>query len=287
MPEYISADALLADARLRTEAFHDELAVLVVEGHDDKRLFYGRVEKPAQIIAAGGRTLLLSAYTNSSAYDLDRMIFFTDCDYAVRRGQLRGGPSLVITSGTTVESDILGLGVLAPVLTEVAPNAVNQSDISRTCERIMTEAISIALPIGRLRMATQSYGLELPYGELDLSKYWSRKSQSFNDTKLTKVISDKLKAAGLGHDLARRLAETPDDPGMCNGKDLVRAIKFILHSTYNVGNDITDAVLSKMFRLSVRDEAFEAWRAVVRIRKWEERTGKRVLASRSAVSARS
>src|SRR4051812_7558087 len=98
MPDYGSAEELLADAELRADGLGPDFGILVVEGPDDKRLFVRHVVNSAQIVPASGRRLLLSAYERSSPEQRTKIIFVTDCDYEVRRGNLRGGPNLVITT---------------------------------------------------------------------------------------------------------------------------------------------------------------------------------------------
>lgn len=278
MPEYLSAEALLADARLRVDGFRGDLGVLVVEGPDDKRLFYSRVEHPSQILATGGRRLLLSSYEKASKDDFGSIVFFTDCDYAVRRGELSGGrPGLVITVGTTVESDILSLGTLEPVVMEIVPSAVSSKQLAQTCIEILRLATIVALPIGRMRMAIQPLGVDVGLDEIDISKFLIKKGSNFNTEKLITVVRHKLRQNGVDVDLEPLFSKTPPDERMCNGKDLLRAIRYILHSKYKVANDITDTILCKMLRLAVSESAFENWAVIRRIRNWESVTGKRIL----------
>jgi len=278
MPEYLSADVLLADARLRIEAFQNRLGVLMVEGPDDKRLFYTRAYDPSQIIATGGRTLLLSAYEKASSADLDGMLFLTDCDYAVRRGELSGGMTgLIITVGTTIESDIVSLGTLPAVVMEVVPTAVSSNRLASVCDEIMRLSTLIALPIGRVRMAIQPLGVDVGLGELDISKYWLKSQEKFDEEKLSIVVGRKLRSQGVSVDLDALVAKTPPDDRMCNGKDLLRAMRFILRGKYKVPTDINDTVLCKMLRLAVSDTEFESWDVVARMRRWESETGKALL----------
>ncbi len=280
MPEYLNAASLLADARLRIEAYQEKLGVLVVEGPDDRRLFYTRVKDPSQIIAAGGRTLLLSAYDKASREDLSRMVFLTDCDYAVRRGEISGGsPSLIITVGTTIESDILDLGTLAPVVMEVVPTAVTAKHLPYVCDEIVRLATLIALPIGRVRMAIQSLGIDVGLAQIDHVKYWSKRDGEFDTHKLNVVVEEKLRREGIVVDLADLVSKTPSDNGMCNGKDLVAAIRFIMHSKYRVGNDISVSILTRMLRLAITNSAFESWSVVRKVRRWEAESDANLLAT--------
>jgi hypothetical protein len=277
VPEYRSANVLLADALLRLEALGGERGILVVEGHDDRRIFYARALHPTQVLVSGGRTLLLSAYSEASAGLRDRLLFLTDCDYAVRAGKLSGGPGLVITSGADVEADLLALGVLEPVVTEILPSALHRDRVHVVCQELLGAARALALPLGRVRMATQPLGVDLNLDDLDFSKYCDRKSVSLSVSKLHSVVATKLARAGVDVNLADLVAATPSDEGMCNGKDLVRAVRFILHRVHRIPLEITDSILRHMVRLALDAKRFEEWSAVQRIRSWEERTGSLIL----------
>jgi hypothetical protein len=275
VPEYPSARDLITDATLRIDAWRREsLGVIVVEGPDDKKLFYRRVHNPAQIIVAGGRKLLLAAYEAAKHQDLNRIIFVTDCDYAVRRGELSGGHGLAITTNTNVEADLVELNLLLPVILEISPRTMRESHVTRLCEEILFMAQSIAIPLGQIRMATEPLGVSLKLDELDLSKFWNRRNRTPDTEKMLTVIGQKLKRGGI-EGMAWRTAvnEVPADPSICNGKDLLRATRMILHHHYGVSNEITDTVFIRMVRLAMDSSSFESWGIVKRIRVGEERTG--------------
>ncbi|MBQ1017992.1 hypothetical protein KBX71_08950 [Micromonospora sp. D93] len=276
MPDY-SAAALLSDAHLRLDGLGQEYGILVVEGPDDKRLFYGRVRDPRQIVIASGRTLLLAAYSQAASIDRRRIIFFTDCDYEVRQGNLRGGEGLVITAGTNVESDLLELNALALIITEIAPSAIADEQVQRIADKVLEKAKSVSLPIGRMRMAAQPLGVDLSFDDLELSKYWDKRGHSFKEAKLLDVLEVKIKQAGHGVDWKGLVEATPTDEGMCNGKDTLRAARFLLHHYYKVPNHITDNLVQMMVRMSLDDSAFRQWSVVKRIQAWEGRTGRLVL----------
>jgi len=60
MPSYPSAEALISDAALRLDQFGSDYGVLIVEGPDDKRFLCSRTCYRQQVIAAGGRRMLVS-----------------------------------------------------------------------------------------------------------------------------------------------------------------------------------------------------------------------------------
>ncbi|WP_147458828.1 hypothetical protein [Micromonospora sp. BL4] len=278
MPEYPSAKALIADAHLRMELWPDPLGVIVVEGPDDNRLFQRRVHHPAQIIVAGGRRLLLAAFEITQPYDRDSILFITDCDYAVRRGDLSGGHGLAITAHTNVEADLLALGLLESVVQEIVPSVVGRQNPARVSEAVLDMARSLAVPLGRIRMAAEPLGVDLGFDSIDLSKYWFRKERTADVAKLKRVISDKLNANGVSRlDWESRLADTPEDPDICNGKDLIRATRLILNYYYGLDREVTETILTRMIRIAMTEDAFSRWPVVQRIRTWEVRTERVVL----------
>jgi hypothetical protein len=285
MSFYVSAEALLADARLRLEAFGGTRGLVVVEGNDDLRIFYRRVQDPALVMPTGGRTLLLSALTNANEADRDRIVFVTDCDYAVRRGDLSGGHGLAITSGTDVESDLLDLGLLAPVVAEVVPSAVSSRSVRKIANDILRLARVLALPVGRMRMAVQPLGVDLRFDELDFSRYWLQQKDEFDATKLLKVISDKLRAAAVDVNLPSILGNVPNDDKMCHGKDLLSAIRTILIRNYSVDKKLTVEHYASMLRLAMDSDVFEDWTVVRRLRKWESTTSRSVLLPRQRLGS--
>jgi len=111
MPFYPSAEALLSDAQLRIDQFGGGKGVLVVEGPTDKRLLSRLTVHRQQVLAAGGRRLLLRAHTVASETGVTDIAFVTDCDYEVSLGSLiPGSPSLFITTNADVEADLVSLG---------------------------------------------------------------------------------------------------------------------------------------------------------------------------------
>jgi hypothetical protein len=282
MSNYVSAEAFLADARLRLDALGAGFGVLVVEGPDDKRLFYGRVGDPAQLLPAGGRRLLLAAFAAATAADRDRIVFITDCDYAVRSGELTGGHGIVITSGTDVESDLLSLGLLPKIVTEIVPSALSADRIELVADHALKLATALALPVGRLRMAAQPLGVDLGFEQLDFSKYWARGAAALDVEKLLQVMGGKLRGCGCDVDLVELIRATPSDTGMCHGKDLLSALRTVLIQEHRVDQKITAELLGMMLRLVLDDARFEQWRVVQRIRAWESKTGARILSSSGA-----
>lgn len=279
MPEYTSAVELLMDAELRADGLGPSLGVLVVEGPDDKRVFARHVGDPVQVLPAGGRKLLISAHEKANSEQRQKIVFVTDCDYEVRRGALRGAPDLVITSLTDMESDLLSLGLIEELVLDLVPRALeSRAACASIAKRVRDNAEKIALPIGRIRMAAQPLGIALELGELKISRYWDAGKQSMDFSRLVDAMHSKVSPVVGFREWRQLVQESPQDSGMCHGKDLVRAIAHVLKVEYRVESATPD-VLVKMMRSSLNGQHLDSWEVIRRIKAWQERHRRLVLSS--------
>ncbi|MGW7668206.1 hypothetical protein ACWGJX_13885 [Streptomyces sp. NPDC054775] len=277
MPEYQSAEDLLGDAELRAEGLGANAGILVVEGPDDKRLFARHVLDIAQVLPAGGRTLLLSAYEKASTAQRSKIIFVTDCDYEVRRGNLRGGLGLVITTLTDLESDLIGMGLLDSLVTEMVPRALDSEDgRRRVSEQLRRTAEDIALPLGRIRMAAQPLGVELNLDELRLHKFRNSRNGAVEVQKLIDSVHTKVAHLVSLREWRELVSATPDDRGMCHGKDLLRAVAVVIKDDLKAGV-VTAEQLARNLRLSADQGQLEKWDVVRRIKNWQQVNGRSIL----------
>jgi hypothetical protein len=281
MAFYVSAHALLSDVRLRLDGLGDKSTALIVEGFDDKRLFYHRMSATAEVVPSGGKRLLRAGLGAMISADKGRMLFLTDCDYDVLGGTLCGGPDVVITSSCDVESDLIGLGVLTKIVVEVVPGVVETKERAvKVAGDVCACAQSLARPLGRIRIAAQPFGVDLDLSNLDFAKYWDKASRSPMVDKLHTSIFTRLRNAGVGisksgwEDL---IAETPDESIVCNGKDLIQAAQMILRTHYKMSHKVSADMMTSMIRLSLDERHFEAWPVVQRIRAWEKKSGRILL----------
>jgi hypothetical protein len=279
--EYVSADALLADVRLRLDGLGDEAAVLVVEGPDDKRIFYRRMAPVADVVPSGGKRLLRASLTAMLAVDEGHMLFLTDCDYDVLNGTLHGGPNVVITKACDVEADLIGLGVLEKVVVEVVPDAiVSKASAPRIATNVRSRAEEIAKVMGLIRMIAQPIGVDLEFENWDLAKFWDAKSGKPLVKKMHEVVLARFKKAGVAitePDWMARIDNVPDDAIVCNGKDLVSAVQMILHTHYKMDHKMSKTIIASMMRIALDDAQFERWSVVSRIRQWEKRHSRTLL----------
>ena len=286
MPFYVNAQALLSDVRLRLDALGERSSALVVEGNDDKRLFYSHIAVDVDIVPAGGKKLLRSALQSILEQDKGRMLFLTDCDYDVAAGTLHGGPDVVITATCDVESDLINLGILEKLAVEVVPlRSIEAKDgAARIAAEIQSHAELIALALGRIRMAAQPLGVDLELEDIDLNKYWDRKRGRFLSDKLDQVIWERLtKETNISReDWEERVNQSPSDLLLCHGKDLLKAVQLFFRILYKMDNKITVDMLNIMMRLAMDQPQFERWKVVQRIRQWESRYGRVLLTSAPA-----
>jgi hypothetical protein len=283
VPFYVNAQALLSDVRLRLDALGEDSTVLVVEGNDDKRLFYRWIVATADIVPAGGKVLLRSALQAIRNEDKGRILFLTDCDYDVAAGMLHGGPDIVITATCDVESDLVSLGILEKLAVELVPlrAAESQEEAARIGTDVREHVETVAVPLGRIRMAAQTLGVDLKLEKMDLSKYWDRRNERLLWDKLTKVVLDHLREQVdiSGEEWAERIVATPSDVKICHGKDMVNAAQYFFHILYKVDNKVTADMLMMMMRLALDQLFFEKWAVVHRMRKWETVHGRYLLLS--------
>ncbi|MET7797054.1 hypothetical protein [Streptomyces decoyicus] len=279
MPEYQSAFDLLIDAELRADALGSGFGILVVEGPDDKRVFVRHVLNSAQVLPAGGRRILLSAHEKANAKQRKKMIFITDCDYEVRRGSLRGAPDLVITTLTDMESDLVSIGLLESIVLDLVPGALKSKDAcGKAVDKLHELAVGIARPLGRIRMAAQPYGIPLAIDEIKIRKYWDVKTGEMDLGKLIIATHSKISEVLILEEWRRLVLATPDDRAMCHGKDLVRAISFVLREVFRVDAATPDTI-TRFLRIGMTDKHLSAWDLVRRVRKWQTENRRSILRS--------
>jgi hypothetical protein len=89
-----------------------------------------------------------------------------------------------------------------------------------------------------------------------------------------------LRDAGLWIELddwRQSIEGTPDDVGMCHGKDLVRAVYYFLQANYSLPSDVKAETISRLLRTSLWRQDLARWGVGRRLRNWEEHTGRVLL----------
>jgi hypothetical protein len=281
MAEYPTADALLADVRLRLDGLGGKAAALIVEGNDDKRIFYRRVCIEAEIVPSGGKKLLRSALQSMLPVDKGRILFLTDCDYDVLNGTLRGGPDVVITDGCDVEADLVRLNLLEKIVVEHVPRVIHSMDsAAKVATDVKNDAETMALALGKVRIAAQPLGVDLGFENFNITRYWDESARKPLLDKINQEFFVRLGAGGVSiakDEWLYRISATPDDKIICHGKDLVSAAHMILCQRYRMDHKVTAEMLMSIMRTAIEKSHFEEWTVVRRIRKWEDQNSRSLL----------
>lgn len=270
MPTYPSAEALIADARLRQERFGAKTAILVVEGPDDKRLFGDRTLKRQQVIAAGGRKLLLASHEYARENQLKSIAFLADCDYDIPLGIIRPSESLIITEHTDLEADLLHYGGWERLVSELVPAALDDDDrLSQIVANAMSRTVAITDVIGRYRRVARDLAFKAEYEKIRYTKFRKPGTSQVDEDKLIRTLWQNSVDCPIGlSDLAARVQSIPADYDNCNGHDLVSALNHVLREDYGVRNQ-TPSTLETLLRHGTPKNSFDQWTVVRRLRKWE------------------
>ena len=121
MSQFRSGEEVLQTARLQVDALGGNRGGLILEGADDRKLFSPLCFVSSQLVIAGGKSLVLEAHGSMREEDVGRFAFLVDCDGDVGDRGLRGRHDLIITENQDVENDLLALGALEPVVTQLVP----------------------------------------------------------------------------------------------------------------------------------------------------------------------
>jgi len=220
----------------------------------------------------------LEAYDALEGDDDERMIFVTDCDYEVAAGTLHGSRNLVITEHADVESDLLLMGALKSAIAELIPDALDTDEALREATvHVLQRSIAVAEPIGRVRKVGRLTGVVFDFDDLRFQRLRSTGSRMPDMERAAEVIVQRTHGCGMSReDLMAAMDEVGGGPEVCNGHDLVAAVKTVLHQDYNVPMAATEA-LPRLIRMALDERMFEQWSVVRRIRRWERETGRNVL----------
>lgn len=116
-------------------------------------------------------------------------------------------------------------------------------------------------------MAAQPLGVPLHLEDLKLARYWNTNTRSTDLGKLIRAMHTKVADEIGASEWLKLVEQTPRDSGMCHGKDLVRALSFLLRENYRV--EVTAESLARMMRSALTSEALETWDVIRRIRAWQ------------------
>jgi hypothetical protein len=251
---------------------------LVLEGHDDARLFVRRSVGSESLIACGKKKILLQAHQQLGPGESMRIIFVTDCDYDVATGRLRPASNLIVTRLVDVEADLIQLGALESLVIEFVPGVIMAPDTrALVTTEIVQRAGTIAEGLGRFRLVSAQQHLGLTFDRIKLRRYREQNSGAIDLRKLANSLIAASDDCPLTPDeLLSATAAAPGGIKVRHGKDWLRAIAVVLHQDFGVPTARL-AELESMLRMAFTDDGFGRWEVTDRIRRWELASGCRVL----------
>jgi len=278
MPLYPSAEALISDAALRLDQFGSDYGVLIVEGPDDKRFLCSRTCYRQQVIAAGGRRMLLAAHAVPVIRELNGIVFLTDCDYEVTLGNLSPSEGLIITRHADIEADLLDAGGFKRLILQVVATALdNEEELTRITAAARQRSIALADVLGRTRQVAKSEGFKIDTGSIRHHKYRLPGSADVDEKKLIRAVYQASREPTLPFDIfAERVISIGPSYDNCNGHDLIAALNHVLRDDFGVRGQSPDQ-LETLLRATIPETAFLALDFVARLQQWEERNVRRII----------
>jgi hypothetical protein len=267
------------------EGLGTDVAVLVVEGVSDKAIFRSLCTMPQQILVADGKDKLLKAYRATKSEDCSNIVFVVDCDGDVARGTppLRGSANLVITRYNDVEADLLALGVLSSAIAQVLGPAKVETDdeVRRATEDIHARATALAIPLGRVRRAARLAQISLDHLNRDRYKIDFLGVESDEPSRAIEWALTTAQRVGQLHQnqartIRQRVVEVPSGYDVCNGHDLVFAVRSVLIEDHRVAKRKLES-LDEMLRMGVDRARCSKWGVTRRLEHWQAANGRTLL----------
>jgi hypothetical protein len=281
--QFRSGEEVLQTARLQVDALGGHRGRLIVEGAEDRKLFSPLCFASSQLVIAGGKSLVLEAHCSMREEDVGRFAFLVDCDGDVGDRGLKGRHDLIITEHHDVENDLLALGALEPVVAQLVPAvASGVAETDDVSETVAAHARILAAPVGCVRRAARTRAISLGSLRQQDMDYFAIGTCTAADRRET-ALQQVSRAADLTAHQARRirdeLASVPADHDVCNGHDLVEAVRAVLIRDYRIaGGKAAVRSVDAMLRMTMLDPGRrEAWSVVARIRRWEARHTRELL----------
>lgn len=283
MSQFRSGEEVLQTARLQVDALGVDRGGLILEGADDRKLFSPLCFVSSQLVTAGGKSLVLEAHSAMRKEDVGRFAFLVNCDGDVGDRGLKGRHDLIITEHQDVENDLLALAALEPVVGQLVPAvASGAADAADVAETVAANARILAEPVGCVRRAARVLAISLAslrQQDVDYFAIGTCDAAQRRETALQQVSH----AADLTPYQSRRIREelgsVPGDHEVCNGHDLVEAVRTVLIRDHRIaGGKAAVRSVNALLRMTMLDPARrEAWTVVARLRRWEARHGRKLL----------
>src|SRR5258708_3018119 len=277
MSSYPRGRHVLSDAKLRLDRIPVEQGVLVVEGPDDKRVLGEHVLDRRQIVVAGGRRLLLNAHELAHGESENRLLFLTDCDYEIAAGTLHGAVDLVITQHADLEADLLFAGAMGRIVGEVLANIEGNEELRILSDEVLSRAIAMAEPIGRMRKVARLREIEIDVVDLRYQRARAPHTLAVDVRRLAQMVVQRSPRCDLSADELHELATSVDGGELvCNGHDLVAAIQSVLHEDYGVDVARLGGALT-LLHMAADRTLLARCEILGRIERWEKHSGRKLL----------
>jgi hypothetical protein len=280
MTVYLSGAAIIADARLRLDALPPDQGILIVEGHDDVRVFAPHCIGGESVLPCGNKKKLLDAYARLRPGEEARLVFVADCDYDVPANRLTGQHNLILTERVDIEADLISLGLFRRVVHEIVPSA-SGSDVQ--CAAIATAVIgragALAEAIGKFRLVSTCDDLGLRFDGIVYRRYRAKGGSVVDFAKLGHALHKTSPNCGVTPDeLIARAKSVAGDPKLRNGKDTIEIAKIVLHEDFGI-KKAEVANLAVLIRLALSGDTatMARWSVVRRLANWQTSVGRVVL----------
>ena len=211
-----------------------------------------------------------------------QIVFVVDCDDDVPRGKLVGSDDLIITQNADLETDLLKLGVITPIVLELVDSALaSETACDEIAQALLERAGALAECLGKIRWAARNYSIPLDIKLWDFFKADGLRAKGTSEVDEEAVILQVVRACSLRRrdeqSIRADIAAAPPGYRMCKGHDLVGAAEAVLFQDFRVPARKAGA-LDEMIRLACNRELLQGWSVIQRIRRWEGANRKVVFA---------
>lgn len=283
--------------RQRYSALAPTEVLVAVEGATDKRALMPIFRPEVKFVPAGGRDMLLGAYSELASEGLDRCLFIADCDNSFPPS-LKGLQNLVITEHRDIESDALfclrGFDRIA--IEYLASPTLELEEVELQRDEILLTAVSFSSLLATVKDEARQRGMVVRWPD-PVTGRRTRLSFEHLPTVGTWINSQQLPTpTDLAIEVGRALGWSPSDAhavgrasesswsavcaphataecGDCrlhrhsNGHDLVSALAIDLSG--RLTTSVTPADLDRDIRMATDRTLTHTWHVGRRIRAWE------------------
>jgi hypothetical protein len=257
-------------------------AFLIVEGHDDSRL-YKRFVDPQQchIVVALGKQTVVAGMDVLERDTFDGALGLVDCDFDFLDGRCPLSTNIIRGDSHDLETMLIRSGALEAVLHELgSPEKLERFEQASGASP-RNWLIECARPLGYLRWNSLRMGWNLTFEGLQFSKFIDPRSLRLNHDALVSENRNHSHAWGISEEQLEAAA-WPDmqdhDPWhVCCGHDMTELLRLALRRVWGSNDRLTTDLVERELRLAYGSEQFNRSFIFDVIREWEGRTGFHVL----------